>query len=96
MVLNHFGETNYDELEISEMMNTHKELNVNNKEEVGVANEQGEFGTSTDRMVSFFKQIGWDVTSSLTEGKLDGGYTFDYNVDSQECVYEEFPTEFRV
>jgi hypothetical protein len=35
-----------------------------------------EVGTSTDKMVSFFKGIGWDVKSSLTEGKIDGGYTF--------------------
>lgn len=86
MVLNHFGETNYDELEISEMMNTHKDLNGNNNEEVGVANEQGEFGTSTDRMVSFFEQLGWNVTSSLTEGKLDGGYTFDDPVKFREFI----------
>lgn len=39
MVLNHFGEDNYEELEISEMMKTHKDLNGNNKDEVGVANE---------------------------------------------------------
>ena len=76
MVLNHFGETNYDELQISEMMKCHKDLNGNNLDEPGVANEQGEFGASTDRMVSFFEEIGWDVNSSLTEGKLDGGYTF--------------------
>ena len=86
MVLNHFGETNYEELEIAEMMQCHKDLNGNNEEEVGVANEQGEYGTSTDRMVSFFEQIGWDVTSSLTEGKLDGGYTFDDPLKFKEFV----------
>lgn len=77
MVLEHFGENNYDELEISEMMNTHKDLDGDSEAKDGFANEKGEFGTSTDRMVSFFEQIGWDVTSSLTEGKLEGGYTFD-------------------
>ena len=46
MVLNHFGENNYDELEIAEMMKCHKDLNGNNTEEPGVANEQGEIGTS--------------------------------------------------
>ncbi len=77
MVLEHFGETNYDELEISEMMKCHQDLNKNNTEEPGVANEKGEFGTSTDRMVDFFEAIDWEVTSSLTEGTLEGGYTFD-------------------
>ena len=86
MVLHHFGETNYDELEIAEMMQSHKDLNGNNTEEPGVANEQGEYGTSTDRMVSFFEQIGWDVTSSLTEGNLEGGYTFDDPMKFKEFV----------
>ena len=86
MVLEHFGEKNYDELEICDMMNTHKDLDGDNKDEKGVANEQGEFGTSTDRMVSFFEKIGWDVKSSLTEGKLDGGYTFDDPLKFKEFV----------
>ncbi|MFR2664341.1 MAG: C39 family peptidase [Clostridium sp.] len=77
MVLEHFGEKNYDELQISEMMKCHKDLNNNNTEDPGVANERGEYGTSTDRIVSFFEQIGWNVTSSLNEGTLEGGYTFD-------------------
>ena len=85
MVLNHFGENNYDELEIAEIMKCHKDLNGNNTDEPGVANEQGEIGTSTDRMVSFFEEIGWDVTSSLTEGKLEGGYTFN-----DEAKFKEF------
>ena len=86
MVLNHFGEINYDELEISDMMNSHKDLNGNNIDDIGVANEQGEFGTSTDRMVSFFEKIGWNVTSSLNEGKLEGGYTFDDPLKFREFV----------
>lgn len=28
-------------------------------------------------MVQFFEAINWDVTSSLIEGNLEGGYTFD-------------------
>ena len=79
MVLNHFGETNYDELQISELMNCHKDLNGNNSDEPGVANEKGEIGTSTDSMVSFFEEIGWDVTSSLTEAHEDGYTFYDYN-----------------
>ncbi len=85
MVLNHFGENNYDELEISELMNCHKDLNGNNTDEPGVANEQGEIGTSTDRMVSFFEEIGWDVTSSLTEAHEDGYTFYDYN-DFKEFI----------
>ena len=75
MVLHHFGETNYDELEIAELAKCHKDLNGNNKEQPGVANERGEIGTSTDKMVGFFKSLGWEVTSSLTEAGEDG-YTF--------------------
>lgn len=86
MVLNHYGETDYDELEISEMMKSHKDLNGNNTEEVGVANEKGEYGTSTDRIVNFFEEIDWDVTSSLTEGKLDAGYTFDDPAKFKEFI----------
>ena len=86
MVLNHFGENNYDELKIAEITNCHKDLNGNNMDNIGVANEPGEIGVSTDRMVSFFKQIGWDVTSSLTEGKLDGGYTFNDQNKFKEFV----------
>ena len=79
MVLYHFGETNYDELEIAEIAKCHKDLNGNNKEQPGVANERGEIGTSTDKMVGFFKGLGWEVTSSLTEAGKDG-YTFqEYN-----------------
>ena len=87
MVLNHFGETNYDELQISEMMKCHKDLNGNNLVEPGVANEQGEIGTSTDRMVSFFEEIGWEVDSSLVKAQEDGYTFYDYN-DFKDFVLE--------
>ena len=87
MVLNHFGENDYDELEISEMMKCHKDLNGNNTEEPGVANEQGEIGTSTDRMVSFFEEIGWEVDSSLVKAQEDGYTFYDYN-DFKDFVLE--------
>ena len=76
MVLNHFGETSYDELEIADVMNCNKDLNYSNKENPGLADEQGEFGTSTSGMVHFFEEIGWDVKSSLTEAD-ETGYTFE-------------------
>ena len=75
MVLNHFGETAYKELEIAEVMNCNKDLNYSNKQNPGLADEQGEYGTSTSGMVHFFEEIGWDVKSSLTEAD-EAGYTF--------------------
>ena len=75
MVLNHFGENKYDELEIAERVKCNKDLNGNNKEQPGVANERGEIGTATDRMVEFFKEIGWEVQSSVDEADKDG-YSF--------------------
>lgn len=86
-VLHHFGETNYQELEIAEMMNTHKDLNYSNKQTPGIADEQGEYGTSTSGMVHFFEEIGWDVTSSLTEAD-ELGYTFQQPEDFKNFVLE--------
>lgn len=67
MVLHHFGTKNYDELEIAKMMKSHVDIDGDNKEEKGVANERGEWGTSTERIVSFFNQIDWNVQSSLDQ-----------------------------
>lgn len=86
MVLEHFGESNYDELKISEIMECHKDLNGNNLDTPGLANEQGEYGTSTDRMVNFFNKIGWNVTSSLMERNIDDDYTFDNSADFMEWI----------
>lgn len=76
MVLYHFGNRCWDEHKIARIMRTHQDLDGDNAAEPGVANERGEWGTSTDRMVKFFKQIGWKVQSSLSEGKLPEGQTF--------------------
>lgn len=85
MVLHHFGETQYDELEIAEVMQTHKDRNFSNKIEFGVADERGEYGTSTSGVVHFFESIGWDVTSSLTEAD-ESGYTFGTPEEFREFV----------
>lgn len=86
-VLHHFGETNYEELEIADIMGCHKDRNYSNKQNPGVADEQGEYGTSTSGMVHFFEEIGWDVTSSLTEAD-EAGYTFYDPEDFKNFVLE--------
>jgi hypothetical protein len=88
MVLYHFGNTGWDEAKIAEIMQTHKDLDGDNNEEPGEANERGEWGTSTDRMVRFFDQIGWKVRSSLTEGKLTDGKTFSGHEQFKKWVIE--------
>lgn len=75
MTLYHFGETQYDELEVAEIMQTHKDRNFSNKQEAGIADERGEYGTSTSGMVHFFERIGWQVESSLTKAD-ETGYSF--------------------
>lgn len=83
-VLHHYKKnTNYNEMQIAEIMQTHKDKNKNNKEEPGVANERGEYGTSTDGMVAFFKKIGWNVTSSLDS---KNGASFDDPAKFQDWV----------
>lgn len=69
MVLQHFGNFEYNEYQIANMMNTHHKL-----------------GTSTDKIVKFFKDIGWEVKSSIIEGKLDGGFTFNNPMDFRDWV----------
>lgn len=86
MVAYHFGKTDDDELSIGEIMQTHFDLNGNNVVEPSIANERGEWGTSTDRMIRYFDYLGWETTSSLTEGKLDGGATFDKTGDFRDFV----------
>jgi uncharacterized repeat protein (TIGR01451 family) len=49
-------------------------------------NTHNKLGTSTDKMVKFFESIGWKVTSSITEGKLDDGYTFSNPIEFREWV----------
>ena len=74
MVLNHFGETNYDELEISEMMNTHKDLNGNNNEEVGVANEP----VSYTHLIIFFLFIIISFSSTLINIEVPKNYLMNF------------------
>ncbi len=69
------------------MINTHKDLNYSNKQTPGIADEQGEYGTSTSGMVHFFEEIGWDVTSSLTEAD-ETGYTFQDLKDFKDFILE--------
>ncbi|MFS0780186.1 C39 family peptidase [Bacillus sp. 1P06AnD] len=85
MVLNHYNVKKYDELQIAKMMKTHVDIDGDNTVEKGVANERGEWGTSTDRMVSFFKQIGWNVKSSL-DSKKEDGTTFASPVEFKKFV----------
>ncbi len=76
MVLHHFGEKTYKELDIAKVMQSNADLNGSNKETPGLADEEGEYGTSTAGMVKFFQSIGYDVQSSLTkDGK--SAYTFE-------------------
>ena len=74
MVLNHFGETKYDELQIANMM--------------GCAIAMDSDGASTEKMVNFFKNINWEVTSSITEGKSDGDYTFEDPIEFKDWVID--------
>lgn len=75
-VLHHFDETSYEELEIADIMQTHKDRNYSNKVEAGIADERGEYGTSTSGMVHFFETIGWNVESSLIMAD-ESGYSFE-------------------
>lgn len=87
MVLNHYGNTEFDELSIADSMKTHQDVNSTNSEEPGVADEQGEYGTSTSNMVLFFEEIGWDVSSSLTSANPDGN-TFEEPTEFEDWVIE--------
>lgn len=60
-VLYYYGEKSYDELKISKMMGT-----------LFAIDKDGEIGTSTAKMVNFFKSIGWNVTSSLSTADISG------------------------
>ena len=86
-VLYHFGLEDWDEDEIAEIMQTSMDLNGSNTENPGRADERGEWGTSTDRMLQFFNQIDWNVTSSLTEAGEDG-YSFEDPADFTAWVLD--------
>nr|WP_307990751.1 C39 family peptidase [uncultured Niameybacter sp.] len=86
-VLHHFNEKSYEELEIAEIMQTHKDRNFSNKVQEGVADERGEYGTSTSGMVHFFESIGWNAESSLTMAD-ETGYSFSTPEDFRDYTIE--------
>jgi hypothetical protein len=86
MVLYHYENQDWEELQIAEIMQTSQDLDGDNLEAPGEANERGEWGTSTTGMVKFFTEIGWMVTSSLTEANPEDGYTFSEQAEFTEWV----------
>jgi hypothetical protein len=76
MVLHHYGVKDWDELRIAAIMKSNLDVDGDNVAEKGVANEKGEYGTSTQGMVAFFKHLGWRVESSLERGTLKDGASF--------------------
>jgi hypothetical protein len=88
MVLYHFGNQNYEELQLADIMNTNKDMNGSNTTNPGEADEQGEIGTPTDRMVNFFESIGWNVRSSITEGNKDGK-TFEHPEEMRDFIIQQ-------
>ncbi len=72
MVLTHYGVTDQKELDIAKVMISHCDIDGDNTEEPGVANEEGEYGTSTTGMVQLFKELDWNVSSSLDATSEDG------------------------
>ena len=63
-VLDHYKVKLFEELQLSSLMGTLNEADIN-----------GEKGTSTEKLVEFFKGIDWTVQSSLTAADKDG-YSF--------------------
>lgn len=88
MVLYHFGNENYEELQLADIMNTNKDMNGSNTTNPGEADEQGEIGTPTDRMVDFFESIGWNVKSSMTEANGDGK-TFEHPEEMRDFIIKQ-------
>lgn len=87
-VLHHLGETKYDEVQVADIMQTHKDRNYSNKVTPGIADERGEYGTATSGMVHFFESIGWDVESSLTKAD-ESGYSFQTPEDFKAFVIDK-------
>lgn len=65
MVLHHYGVEDWNELDIAEIAQSNTDLNGTNTANPGLADEEGEYGTSTSGIVKFFESIDWDVQSSL-------------------------------
>jgi len=60
MVLAHYNNSQWQELQMAEIMNARPSV-----------------GTTTYWLHEFFKKIGWNVRSSITEGTLESGATFE-------------------
>ncbi|MDP4091264.1 MAG: C39 family peptidase [Bacillota bacterium] len=75
MVLYHYGRTGWDESAIEQAM--HKR---------NPAGDSAGRGTSTEEIVEFFKALDWRVASSITEGKLPGGKTFEHAEEFRDWV----------
>lgn len=90
MVLYHYGNKYWDELEIAEVMRTHKDHDGDNLDDpYGEPNERGEYGTSTDNMARFFQNMGWKVSSSLTEADPETGLTFAEHEEFKNWVIDK-------
>lgn len=81
MVLRHFGNASWKELDIAAMMGTNP-LPADGALQEGIL-----YGTPTEGVVRFFKLIGYDVKSSL-DAPMENGGTFDDVADFREWVLE--------
>jgi hypothetical protein len=79
MVLWHFGDTKYDELTLAKRMNT-TALPADGKIKKGVL-----YGTDAKGIANFFREIGYEVSSSL-DAALPDGLTFDDPVKFKSWV----------
>ena len=61
MVTQNYGDTRFEELQISDMIGTKHERNAN-----------GEIGVGTKQLAGFFKNLGWQVVSSLDTANIEG------------------------
>ncbi len=73
MVEHYFGKTGGDEITIGNLMHNADYRTAPKDEEHLYKN----WATTVDQMERYFKSIGWQTSSSLTEGKLKNGATFD-------------------
>lgn len=75
-VLYHFGNKDYEELQLADLMGCLTERN-----------ERGEIGTSTSNMAKFFSSIGWSVESSQNHSDA-GGMSFTSPSEFKAFVLE--------
>ena len=81
MVIHHFGNRDFDELTIARMMDSTP------SPDDGIPQEGVLYGTTTRGMVKFFKEAGYQVTSSL-DTKPPGGYTFNHPEDGKNWILQ--------